>query len=290
MANPADIAKRIEKAVEDFNKALPSIDKKILSDIEVLLKDLDVKNGSIKANARNVRMIAAIKQKIEREILQNKAYKKNLKKYLAAFEEITKLQNQYFEEIAKEYKQPKLLDALRQEAKSAAYESLTRAGVTQNISKPIQDILRVNITTGAKYSDMVKTIKTSLDGKLQRYAGQITTDALNQYSAQYSNLVTNDLDLEWFQYTGAIIQTSRPFCKALHEKKYVHKSELPKVVSGDFKEFDGRINPKTGLPEGMIEGTNASNFMVYRGGWNCGHQLVPVSDLSVPASFRDVFK
>jgi hypothetical protein len=37
----------------------------------------------------------------------------------------------------------------------------------------------------------------------------------------------------------------------------------------------------------MKEDTNADNFIVHRGGWNCGHELIPVSDLSVPKEVRD---
>jgi hypothetical protein len=126
-------------------------------------------------------------------------------------------------------------------------------------------------------------------GALEKYTKQITTDALNQYAAQYTNAVTNDLGLEWFMYTGSIIDTSRPLCKALIKKKYIHKSELPDIILGKFKEFDeegGKINPKTKLPEGMIPGTNASNFHIYRGGYQCGHQLIPIDASSVPEHIR----
>lgn len=298
MANPQKIAQQISDSVEEFNKSIPAVQKSILNEIELLLKDIDTKNGSITANAKNVRLIAQIKQRIEKLILKNKKYKKNLTKYLESFNDITKLQNEYFEEISKEYKPPKLLAAIREEAISATYDSLTKAGISANISEPIQDILRVNITSGAKYSDMLKTVREFIAGNpekvgaLSKYAKQITTDSLNQYAAQQSDLVTNDLDLQWFEYTGALIETSRPFCDALHKKRYVHKSELPKIVEGDFKEFkdiDGKIYDKTGLPEGMIEGTNATNFKVYRGGWNCGHQLVPVSEIAVPKELRAKF-
>jgi hypothetical protein len=269
-----------------------------VDDIELLLRQLDVKNGSIQANAKNVRLISQIKQRIEKLVLRDPKYKKNLQEYLNSFKDITKLQNAYFEEIAKEYTVPKLLSAIREEAVSSTYDSLTKAGISEAISKPIQDILRVNITSGAKYSDMLGVIRnfiTSSDsglGALEKYVKQITTDALNQYAAQFTGLVTDDLGLEWFQYTGAIIETSRPFCQALHEKRYIHKSEIPDIITGDFPEFDdfdGKINPNTDLPYGMIDGTNEQNFFVYRGGYNCGHQLVPVNELVVPEEIRNEF-
>lgn len=293
MPTPQKIAQAIHDSVEKFNKAIPKIQKELVEEITLLLKDLDIKNGSIKRNARNLTLINKIKSRIEKIVTGNEDYSGELKDFLASFRAITTLQNEYFSTVSDKYKPPKLTKALRSEAIDNAYESLTRAGISQGLGKPIKDILRANVTSGAKYTDLVKQVTNFMVsskngiGALERYAKQITTDTLNQYSAQYSDLVTNDLGLEWFEYTGALIESSRPFCEALHEKRYVHQSELPKVIKGDFPEFKGKINEKTGLPEGMIKGTNAQNFKIYRGGWNCQHQLVPVSELAVPKAVRE---
>jgi hypothetical protein len=40
----------------------------------------------------------------------------------------------------------------------------------------------------------------------------------------------------------------------------------------------------------MKEGTNADNFIVNRGGWNCGHQLIPVREEAVPKAIRNRVK
>lgn len=298
MANPAQIAQQIHDSVETFNKSIPKVQQSILDEIELLLKDLDIKNGTITANARNVTLITKIKQRIEALIVKNKKYKSSLKEYLDSFNSITKLQNKYFEEISNEYKPPKLLQAIREEAISSTYDSLTKAGISTHISEPIQDILRVNVTSGARYSDMLKTVRNFLTtneksvGALERYTKQITTDSLNTYARTYSDLVTNDLGLVWYEYTGALIQTSRPFCEALHKKRYFHRSEVPKLLKGDFKEFkelEGKINPKTDLPEGMIEGTNETTFFITAGGYQCNHQPTPVSEVVVPKELRAKF-
>lgn len=294
MANPQALAKEIQSQVDKFNESIPAIQKNILSDIEELLKGLDTKNGSLKVNSKNLRIVSNIKAKIETLILKNKNYKSRLKDFIKAFDSITLTQNKYFESLSKEYTPPKLLKEIRQQAKEATYESLTKAGIGQNLSKPISDILKVNITSGAKYSDMVTQLRDYITsnksgtGALERYAKQITTDALNQYAAQYSDIVTNDLGLEWSEYTGAIIDTSRDFCIALHKKRYVHKSEIPSIIEGDFPEFEGTLN-KDGQPQGMIPNTTPENFKVYRGGYNCNHQLTPISELAVPKNLRDKF-
>jgi len=67
----------------------------------------------------------------------------------------------------------------------------------------------------------------------------------------------------------------------------VHISEIPELLEGHIDGYDCEIYEKTGLPKGMIEGTTPENFIVNRGGWNCGHELIPVDELTVPKVVRD---
>jgi hypothetical protein len=71
---------------------------------------------------------------------------------------------------------------------------------------------------------------------------------------------------------------------------YIHVSQLEEIVSGNICGEQVPIYDKTGLPQGMIAGTNASNFRINRGGYNCNHQLYPVSAAVVPKELRDKFK
>jgi hypothetical protein len=40
----------------------------------------------------------------------------------------------------------------------------------------------------------------------------------------------------------------------------------------------------------MKEDTNVDNFIEHRGGWNCGHELIPASEVTVPKEIREKFK
>lgn len=299
MASGNDIIKNlistIDGSINSFNSAIPKVQRDILAEVELLVKKLDLKSDSIQASAKNLRIIGELKNKINK-ILRSPEYKDLVKEFAKSFSEISKLQNEYFRTLEKQYKPPKLLGTLQSQSVDATIRSLVEGGVEVNIGSKIVEILRQNITGGAKYTDMVERLREYLtttkagDGALERYAKQITTDALNQYSAQYLNVVSNDLGLQWYRYTGAEIETSRPFCKACLDKEYIHQSEIPRLLKGDFPEFKkegGEINSKTKLPQGMIAGTNPENFHVYRGGWNCGHQLVPVTEDRVPKIIRN---
>lgn len=293
-----DLIKTIDGSVNTFNSAIPKVQRDILKEVELLVKKLDIKSDSVQRSAKNLRIIGELKNKINK-ILRSPEYKELVKEFVKSFREVSKLQNEYFKTISAEFKPPKLLGELQAQSVDAALKSLIDGGVQVNIGSKIIQILSQNITGGAKYTDMVERLREYLtttkagDGALERYAKQITTDALNQYSAQYLQVVSNDLGLQWYRYTGAEIETSRPFCKACLDKQYIHQSEIPDLLAGKFPEFKkegGEINSKTKLPQGMIAGTNPENFHIYRGGWNCGHQLVPVSEDRVPESAKALIK
>jgi hypothetical protein len=285
----------LETSVEDINNSIPSIQKEIQKEIDGLLRELDVKGDTVKASVKNLRLIASFKDKITK-IIYDSGYTDKVANFLLSFDEVAQIQNQYFGKVSKDFTPTKLLEEVRKQSISMTLDSLTEAGINTKFIAPINDILVRNSTTGGSWSALTNQLREYItntpnnEGALQKYVKQVTTDSLNQYSAQYSQLVANDLGLEWYQYKGALIDTSRAFCVACIQKKYIHRSEFAEVVKGDFPQFkaeDGKINKKTGLPDGMIDGTDAMNFPVYRGGYNCGHQLVPVSHLSVPESIRN---
>lgn len=147
----------------------------------------------------------------------------------------------------------------------------------------------------ARFADLQEELRTHLLGKdggqgaFSRYATTYATTALSQFTGQNNKLLTDDLGCEWFMYTGSNKETSREFCIQLTAKKFIHRSEIPTILTGRIDDYQCAIYPKTGLPYGMIEGTTADNFQCNCGGWNCRHQLVPVADALVPAALRAKF-
>lgn len=292
-----ELIETLDSSVADFQESIPSIQKQISSEVEIFIKDLDTTGDTIKSSVANLRKIAAFKDKIY-TIIKKSDYSDKLEKFIESFNEVAIIQNKYFETLSNKFKPTSLLKEITNQSISSTIDYLTEAGLNNALIQPIHDILLTNSTTGGSWSAMAKQIRDFITanndtvGALERYTSQITTDSLNQYSRQYMQTVTNDLGYNWFVYRGALIKTSRTFCEACRKKEYIHRSEFPQVIKGDFPEFkemDGQIYDKTGLPQGMIDGTNSQNFEVYAGGWNCSHHLIPVSDSLVPQSLRDKF-
>lgn len=291
------LIKTLESAVADFQASIPGIQKDIYIEVQKLIKGLDISGDTIRPTVKNLREIAKFKRLIQR-IIDKSDYPDKLDKFIEAFGEVADIQNKYFISIEKGFKPSALMEEIKIQAIDSTIESLTEGGLNQNFIEPVKELLRKNVTTGGSYSELVSQVRDTIvntkagDGKLEKYVKQTTTDALNQYAGQYMDAATNDLGLDWFMYDGAIIDTSRQFCIACVKKKYIHRSEFPALIKGDFKEFkaiDGQIYDKTGLPDGMIKGTNSSNLTVLRGGYNCEHQFIPVSRLVVPKDIRDKY-
>jgi hypothetical protein len=299
MAEFQDILKKIDASIRRFTKGIPDIQKSALENILDELRKLDLRDGKIKPAVRNLRLIVRIKAKLNRLILTDD-YIKEVKEFAKSFNEITKLQNEYWRGIEKTFAPKTLLKEIRNQAIQDTVKKLTEAGIGTNISDRIGDILKQNITSGGSYRSLEAQLRESLtdtqksDGSLTKYTKQITTDSINQYNAQYTQIVSSDLGFEWFAYQGSDIMTTRPFCDAMTDFRYFHISEVPRLLKAEDLYYvkDGKrtkvpIYDKTGLPHGMIDGTNPENFFVRRGGYNCGHQIRPVSEALVPQDIKE---
>ena len=297
------ILKQIDEGVIAFQEGIPAIQQRIYNKLLMFQKDLIVTNGTIVNSAKNIRLLSRLKGEIEYIIYNDTDYLEMVKDFTALYEKVDKLNSSYFKALEKKFTPPKIVEAIRQQSISLVLDTLTDSGMEANLTNPLREIINTYVTTGGKYTQLAKELQnyitgTEIDGvktegQLQKFTRQITTDAINQYSATVNDVMTADLGWEWYRYQGSNVKDTRTFCAALKKKKYFHRSELPQIIKGnftEFKEMKGKIYDKTGLPQGMYEDTNVSNFMQYRGGYNCGHQAYAIPAPMVPANIRNQIK
>lgn len=288
-----DLEKTIDKAITDFNISVPEHEKRIYSELLVLLKDLDTKSGKILNTVKNLKLIATLRTKIKK-IVASKQYVKDVKKFTDAFNDITDLQQKYFAQFGEKFGSQKVADILQQQSIDMAAAYLIEGGADQILIPKIEEILRISITTGDSYANLTDQlkefiVKTDTEGALEKYARQITTDSINQYSANYNALITEDLGFEWYEYRNSLIPHSRDFCIQCVAKRWIHKSEIPELLKGKINNKQIPIYEKTNLPYGMYPETNENNLQIYRGGYNCGHQMTGVPTALVPKSLQKKF-
>lgn len=305
MATFQDIQDLINKAINDFDRGIPSLQRNLLDDVTGELRSLDIRtDGTIETTVQNIRILSKIKGQLDGIIL-NDDYIEHVKEFADAFNEVATLQNAYWKQAESTFKPTPLLDEIRKQSISATIDSLTESGIGANISESISDILQTNIGSGGSIKQLEQQLRNSLtntstgDGLLLKYTRQITTDSINQFSANYNKIISDDLGYEWYGYRGSDITTTRPFCDAMTDFRYFHQSEIPNLLKAEHllgpltylnKKTNERekvpLYAKTGLPQGMPDGENPQNFFILRGGYNCGHQIGSVSESLIPKDIQ----
>ncbi len=289
----------LDKAADSFDQIANKEQKKIYDEVITLAKDLDLDaQGKVRQSTANLKRLTEIKARLA-ALSKDKEWVEGISGFAKYFGILQQQQNAYFSDhfpsltLTKAAKQKHAL--MKQLAVQNTMEGLMGSGLKANVTDKLNDILLRAVTTNARFADLQEELRTHLLGKdggqgaFARYATTYATTALSQFTGQNNKLLTDDLDCEWFMYTGSNKETTREFCQQLTAKRFIHKSEIPTILTGRIDDYQCAIYPKTGLPYGMIEGTTANNFQCNCGGWNCRHQLVPIADALVPASLRAKF-
>jgi hypothetical protein len=286
-----EILSHIDKSIADFGKSIPGIQSGVADGVIEMLKDLETSNGKVLNSVQNLRLIGKIKNQLEKLII-SEGYKKSVKDFVSAFEIVSGLQQSYFAAFNAKFKPSKTLPIVKELAIDKTLNGLVGQGLGVNIVDRIGDMLTQATTTGGSYASLNEQLRSTIrggddkEGILEKYSKTITTDAINQYSAQYHDTLAQDLQFNWGRYVGSNITTTREFCDLLTAKEWVHRSELPEIVKGHIDGHSCKLSKSTGLPLGMIPGTDKDNFKVRRGGYNCGHQFFWVPDSAVPDDVR----
>lgn len=287
-----DLLNEIDGAISRFDNGIPDIQKQIYNRLETLLKSLETSDsGQIRNTLANLKAIGQMKSEIE-NIVFNPKYEANAQNFLAAFNVVSKLNNQYFSTLLEDTAPKDLLNEIKRQAVDLTADQLTESGINASVIEPVRKMLQTAITTGGQFNDLMQALRNELLtnetglGSLQRYTRQITTDSINQFNGQYNQAMSSGLNYKWYAYLGTHLTTTRPFCDHLQDKKYIYETELPDILDGLIDGFQVPINPKTGVWAGGIPGTNIDNFSVLRGGYNCGHQLYRVNEKVVPMDQR----
>lgn len=286
--------KEIQRLLELLNSTenmLSGVSKqqqeKLLQEIDDIISELEKKGGEITRNASNLRKANLIKKRLNRVILDDD-YMKELEDFAERFDKVSSVQEGYFKSMLGDFTTSKTIDVIREETVKETITLLTESGLEANVTNKIVAELSNGIKEGTSSKELRKRLTSLIteDGILEKYTSQITTDSINGFSRVYNQVVTDDLDLEWYQYVGSIVGDSRPFCREMVRKQYVNKNEFATILNGNINGVRVPIYSKTGLPSGMIAGTNPENFVSRAGGYRCNHLLMPVLESAVPESYK----
>lgn len=276
---PSKLADSIEGLIvaanETYAAQLIKVQGKLYDDLTTILKFIEVDDsGYIKQNAGNRAVLRTAQNQFDKTI-QGSVYQSALEQHLSVIPIIDELNTTYFESISSAFKPNRVfIQQLQTQTIESVNSLILQDGLAAQVKIPLNQILNQNVNSGGSYSGMLEQVRTfvkgdsTLDGRLVSYSRNIVKDSLFQYARAYQNSVTEDLKLIWFRYIGGLIDTSRKFCRERNGNYYTQKE----IESWASEDWAGKNNL-----------TTESSIFILVGGHGCLHQLVPVSEVIVPA-------
>lgn len=275
---PQELANSIDgliiSANEKYARQIIGVQSKLYNDLTTILKFIETDaDGNILQNAGNRSILRAAQNQFDTTI-NNSVYQNSVETHLKVIPKIDDLNADYFAAVSSAFKPNRVFIKQLQASSIETINSyILQDGLAAQVKIPLNEILNQNINAGGSFQGMLKQVETfvkgndDVEGRLLRYTRTYISDTLFNYSRAYQQAVTADLNLEWYSYSGGIMDKTRPFCAARAGSFFIHKE----VESWANLEWQGK-NPLT----------TESSIFIFCGGFNCRHQLIPVHDSIVP--------
>jgi hypothetical protein len=258
---------------------MAKVSSKIMEYIKAYLSRFDLKKGRFDKTTRNRNLLNGLQQAVEKMLTEN-GYLDELAVFKTNFETISK------ELIAAHLQR----NALKVES-LASFEEYATARVMANIAPrelaaAVHTAIRQNlfdsVNLGRSLMDAYKATEAAINvqrlsadlgtnSMLETYAHTATRDAYYQYDGLVNGAIATKYGLDAFIYTGSIVAESRLQCKTwTNVTENGHRGVIL------IKDLPLLIQRAYATGSGMIHGTTADNFMMYRGGYNCRHRVFTV--------------
>ena len=289
-----------EKLVSDKIKLFESVPAKLETaaiktqaeawrKIRPILAEMDVDAaGNIEQTENNVRRIGLINEELKK-VLAGSEYKEAVKSFLDSIDKGVQLTDEIARTFQESFEPNQVQKQLLQISKQNAINAFYGSGLDARFTQPFLEQLTANVAARAPLREAVKTLETlvtgdgTADGKILANIKTTATTAQAVADRSYSAAVNQELDIQWYEYLGGEIDTTRPFCRNREDGIY-HKKEIE--AWGDGKNSAGLKDIKDGTWAGRIDGTDSKSIFTFVGGWNCRHYLVPVPDNKVPDTVK----
>jgi hypothetical protein len=271
---PQSLANQIEGLVisanERYARQIIGVQSKLYNDLVTILKFIETDaDGNILQNAGNRAILRAGQNQFDKTIL-NSAYQSAVEDHLRVIPKIDELNAAYFESVSSAFLPNRVfIKQLQASAIETVNSFVLQDGLAAQVKLPLNEILNQNINSGGSFSGMLKQVETfvkgndQVEGRLLRYTRTYISDAIFNYSRAYQQAVTADLKLEFYLYSGGLMDKSRPFCIE-RAGKFFHHNE----IEGWASESWAGKNPLT----------TESSIFVLAGGFSCRHSIIPVHE------------
>jgi len=277
---------RIQDIPEAFQSSVEKLQRRIFNRITELIGRLETEGGQIKMTEANLLIVQDINDELK-QVLNGKEYVSAVREFTNEFNTQKAINDQYFKKaFGDDFQETGLANQLVKNSQRNAFELLAGEPAQQNFIAPIKTQLENAVSSGASLSETIKGIRETVegneqaDGRLLRYSKQVTWDSFALSDRAYTNAIAEDLDVEWFRYSGGLVKDSRCFCEE-RDQQFFHFKEIEAFGRGEDL---GDCDNGDGTWKGEMVGTNESTIFIVAGGYNCRHTWSPVSITLVPRS------
>ncbi len=258
LANLEDLPDEFIDIVDKQNEVLF---KRILK----LLDELEVVDGIILSTEKNINTATQINELMQQTLFESD-YLNGLKSFVGSFSDQAGLINSIYAEQFEGFELKSIYNSVLKQAQKSTLEFLDSDAIGKAVFEPLQKNILTNIYSGGKYSDMVSSIKDFIlgndefDPKLTSYVKRYAHDSMAIFDNTYTQLISQDVEVELWEYSGGLLKDSRDFCRERDGNVYT-KEEIESWASGDW--------------QGKNPATDAATIFAYRGGYNCIHSFIP---------------
>lgn len=262
-----------------YAAALGRIQVDLYNQLTSILSGLELDaDGYIKQSSVNRKVLSEADRKIQ-EVFSSSLYTTAVSNYVAVVPKVDLQNVKYFTAIDEGFKPNKLfLKNLQADTITTVEKYVLQDGLQSQVINPLSQILNQNVNSGGRFTAFLEQVKTyivgndQVEGRAMSYTRTYLRDTLFTYSRTYQQAITNDLGLNYYLYSGGLIDKSRPFCQERAGQFFSHK-EIEAMASLEWA--------------GKKQGTTESSIFLFAGGWNCGHQIIPVHESIVPKEVID---
>ena len=252
-----------------------------------LLAEMDVDaTGNIRQTEDNIRRIGLITEELNK-VLAGGEYRDAVQSFLSSIDEGVQLTDDIARKIDSTFEPDNVQRQLLAISKQNAINAFFGSGLKENVTQPFLEQLTANVAARAPLREAVKALQgviegtETTDGRLLANVRTTANTAQAIADRSYAAAVNEELGIEYFQYLGGEIPTTRPFCEH-REGEIFHRKEIE--AWGNGENSAGINDIRNGTWDGRIDGTDSRSIFTFVGGWNCRHFLVPVIKQRVPAS------
>lgn len=271
----AEKTRRLTTVPDEYLTEVERAQKKLFPQIVEILNQLSLDaSGNIILNNSNLALAANVKELVQ-QILSESEYISAVRTYASEMNKQAEISNELFAKAFDGFTPAANAQALFRLTQANAVDLMVNAIGNQKFADVVRENIETAISSNAGFRETVRQLQTivtgdeEIDGKLLQYNKQIAHDTFAIADRNYTSAVSEELEAEWFFYSGSEIETTRPFCKARHNEYFYYKEiESWPQTAGDWA--------------GRIPGTNSSTIYSYAGGYNCRHSIIPVSVRRVP--------